>query len=68
MMYACLLMRSLYSWRCHTVLCMEDHHQAICDMITRNKLDVGDIGLEILAKTVFKFFCFILFLALINNS
>ena len=40
----------------------------ICDMIKRNESDVGDIGIEILAKTVFQFLCFILFLALTNPS
>ena len=38
------------------------------DMIKRNESDIGDIVFEILAKTVFKFFCFILFLALSNPS
>ena len=32
----------------------------ICDMIKRNESDVGHIVFEILAKTVFKFLCFIL--------
>ena len=36
----------------------------ICDMIKRNESDVGDVVFEILAKTVFKFLYFILFLAL----
>ena len=41
----------------------------ICDMIKSNESDVGDIGFEILAKTLFQFFCFIkLFLALTNSS
>ena len=41
----------------------------ICDMIKGNESDVGDIVFEILAKkVVFKFLCFILFLALINVS
>ena len=40
----------------------------ICDMIKRNESDVGHIVFEILAKTVFKFLCFILFLALTNSS
>ena len=40
----------------------------ICDMIKRNESDVGDVVFEILAKTVFKFLCFILFLALTNAS
>ena len=31
-------------------------------MIKRNESDVGDVVFEILAKTVFKFLCFILFL------
>ena len=35
-----------------------------CDMIKRNESDVGNVVLEILAKTMFKFLCFILFLAL----
>ena len=35
----------------------------ICDMIKRNESDVGHIVFEILAKTAFKFLCFILFLA-----
>ena len=34
----------------------------ICDMIKRNVSDIGDIVFKILAKTVFKFLCFILFL------
>ena len=41
---------------------------SICDMIKGNESDVGDIGFEILAKTVFQFLCFILFLALTNSS
>ena len=40
----------------------------IYDMIMRNESDVGDVDFEILAKTVFKFVCFILFLALSNPS
>ena len=40
----------------------------ICDMIKGNESDVGDIVLEILGKTAFKFLCFILFLALTNVS
>ena len=40
----------------------------ICDMIKRNESDVGHIVFEILAKRVFKFLCFILFLALTNSS
>ena len=40
----------------------------ICDMIKRNESDVGNVDFEILAKTVFKFLCFILFLALSNPS
>ena len=39
-----------------------------CDMIKRNESDVGDVVYEILAKTVFKFPYFILFLALSNPS
>ena len=35
-------------------------------MIKRNESDVGDVVFEILAKTVFKFRCFIMFLALSN--
>ena len=42
-------------------------HQ-ICDMIKRNESDVADVVFEILAKTVFKFRCFILVLALSNPS
>ena len=34
---------------------------AICGMIKKNESDVGDVVFEILAKTVFKFLCFILF-------
>ena len=40
----------------------------ICDMIKRNESDVSDVVFEILAKTVFKSLCVILFLALSNNS
>ena len=40
----------------------------ICDMIKRNESDVGDVVFEILAKTVFKFLYFILFLALSNHN
>ena len=40
----------------------------ICDMIKRNESYVGHVVFEILAKTVFKFLCFILFLALTNSS
>ena len=39
----------------------------ICDMIKRNESDVGDVVFEILAKTVFKFLCFILFLPALSN-
>ena len=46
----------------HTVIFL------ICDMIKRNESDVGNVVFEILAKTVFKFLCFILFLALSNSS
>ena len=42
--------------------------ETICDMIKRNESDVGNVVFEILAKTVFKFLCFILFLALSNPS
>ena len=38
------------------------HYVTLCDMIKRNESDVGRIVFEILAKTVFKFLCFILFL------
>ena len=40
----------------------------ICDMIKGNEWDVGDVVLEILSKAVFKFLCFIMFLALSNPS
>ena len=40
----------------------------ICDMIKRNESDVGNIDFEILATTVYKFLCVILFLALTNSS
>ena len=39
-------------------------HVLICDMIKRNESDVGDIVFELVAKTIFIFFCFILFLVL----
>ena len=39
-----------------------------CDMIKRNELDVGHIGFEILPKTMFKFLCSKLFLALTTSS
>ena len=42
--------------------------KVICDMIKRNESDVGHIVFEILAKTVSKFLCFILFLAVTNSS
>ena len=40
------------------------------DMIKRNESDVRYIVFEVLANIVFKFFCFILFLALtiVHNS
>ena len=38
----------------------------ICDIIKRNESDVGYVVFEILAKIVFKFLYFILFLALSN--
>ena len=38
------------------------------DMIKRNESDVDNVVFEILAKTVFKFLCFVLFLALTNSS
>ena len=44
------------------------HIYTVCDTIKRNESDVGDIVFEILAKTVFKFFCFTLFLASTNCS
>ena len=37
-------------------------------MIKRKESDVGDVVFEILAKTVFKFLCFILFLVSTNPS
>ena len=40
----------------------------ICDMIKRNESDVGHIDFEILAKTVFKFLFFIVFLQILHNS
>ena len=40
----------------------------ICDMIKMNESDVGNIVFEILAKTVFKFLCFTMFLSLANSS
>ena len=46
----------------------EESKYSICDMIKRNESDVGDVVFEILAKTVFKFLCFIVFLALSNPS
>ena len=39
-----------------------------CDMIKGNESDVGNVDFEILAKTGYKFLCFILFLALLNPS
>ena len=36
------------------------HVKYVCDMIKRNESDVSDVVFEILAKTVFKFLCFIL--------
>ena len=44
------------------------YYFSICDMIKRNESDVGDVVCEILAKTGFKLFCFILFLALSNPA
>ena len=38
------------------------------DMIKRNESDVGDVVFEMLAKKVFKFLCFMLFLAMPNPS
>ena len=38
------------------------------DMIKRNESDVRDVVFDILAKIVFKFLCFIMFLALSNLS
>ena len=40
----------------------------ICDNIKRNESDVGNVVFEILAKTVFRFLCFIMFLASSNPS
>ena len=51
-----------------TVLVLQILYEHICDMIKRNESDVGDIVFEILAKTVFKFLSFILFLAVSNPS
>ena len=34
------------------------NHVSICDTIKRNESDVRDVGLEILAKIVFKFILF----------
>ena len=48
--------------------CQVKYKGHICDTIKRNESDVGDIGFEIFAKTVFQFLCFILFLALTNSS
>ena len=46
---------------------MLDYFGQICDMIKMNESDVGDVVFEILAKTVFKFLCFILFLIALSN-
>ena len=51
---------------CLLTYCGVPVNYAICDMIKRNESDVGDVVFEILAKTGFKFLCFILFLALSN--
>ena len=53
----CVFVHVVLNLRCYT-----------CDMIQRNESDVGHIVFEILAKTVFKFLCSILFLALSNLS
>ena len=45
-----------------------DYVMHICDMIKRNESDVGNIDFKILAKTVFKFLRFKLFLVLTNSS
>ena len=47
--------------------CQFTYYQ-LSDMIKMNESDVGDIGFEILAKAVFQFLCFILFLALTNEA
>ena len=47
---------------------IEESYDQICDMIKRNESDVGHIVFEILAKSVIKFLCFTLFLALTNSS
>ena len=44
----------------------DDNCMIICDMIKGNESDVGNIVLEILAKKGSKFFCFILFSAIID--
>ena len=44
------------------------HEMDESDMIKRNESDVGYVVLEILAKTVLKFLCFIWFLASLNPS
>ena len=50
------------------VLTFASSFQNACDMIKRNESDVGHIVFETLAKSMFKFLCFILFLALTNSS
>ena len=53
---------------CHPSGHMAGYRFQICDMIKGNESDVGDVVIEILAKTVFKFLCFVLFLELSNPS
>ena len=52
----------------HIVVLRVNQSVEICDMIKRNESDVRDVVFEILAKSVFKFLCFIMFLALTNSS
>ena len=49
------------------VISWHQYNMPICDMIKRNESDVGDVVLEILAKTSVRFLCFILFLALTKS-
>ena len=46
----------IFAWCCCLTSAFCQTLLISCDMIERNESDVGDIGFEILAKTVFKFF------------
>ena len=54
-------MKLIYSW------CELTIPNTYCDMIKRNESDIGDVGLEISAKTVLKFLLFYIVFSIVKS-